>query len=251
MRRDIVAEWILGQVMTNDRAAAIIGDFSESNTQAGAFKFWMSVAGLVLASTWSWIVALAIGVYLAGSSVWFLNEIWLGQDLHYGYNPLWSKCFDALAVTATILLVLAPYVAVRYALKDKVTRTTFAFLALVLLTIFFSRQYVVLSLCVVAVVMGLVGSLWTSERRRGLAVVVATAAAGFLSSPLANWLVSLVHHPAFGCELQGCIINTTTPALAVSKLIVAIPIVLLCTFLHARLFESDPRRTQSGERLCA
>ena len=254
MHRDTVAEWILGQVMTDDRAAAIAGDLSESKAQAGAFRFWGAIAGIVLVSTWTWIVALALGIYLASTSVWLLNNELLGQALS-GWDlgphslhltPLGFKFLNELAPLSTILLLPAPYVVIRYGLKDKLTRVVLGSLFLTLGTTCF-WWLPGAPVCAAAGVACIVVCLWTRARRRALGIAVSAVAAGLLWSPVAVWLVSLVHHPLFGCELQGCV--EQTPALAVSQAFLAVPVVLVCTFMHKRLIKDDAPESEETPAL--
>lgn len=256
MRKDAVAEWILGQVMNRSRAVAIMGDLSEANFAPNGCKFWFSIAGIVLASTWTWIVALAIGVLLAGWSVVFLNDQLIGQAISgwdlgphrphpFFMTPLWLTCLNGLAQLSTVLLLLSPYVVIRYGLKDKLTRVLLSSLVFIFGTTCLWWLPAALPICVTSGVAGIVACVWTRERRRALGIAFAVAVAGLLTSPVAAWLISLVHRPAFGCELQGCLAQT--PALDASQLFLAIPVAVVCTFLHARLLESDPPYVQSAD----
>lgn len=256
MRRDTVAEWILGQVMTKGRAAAIVGDLSEADAPTCAFKFWLSIMGIVFASAWTWLIALAAGIYVAAWSVVFFNELLFGQGVScmFGNTPLADAgVMKALPLTkaGTLLLIVSPYAMVRHGLKDRVTRLMVAWLILIVVTIYSGWRPVVFSVCVATAAASIIACLWTKERRRASSVILLTAAAGFLLAPVASWLVSLVHHPAFGCELQGCVLGTPTPALGVAQVLLALPVVLVWTFLQARLLENDPPRAQSEERLYA
>jgi hypothetical protein len=247
MRREKLAEGILGSVMSPSRASAIVGDLSEVNAPKSAARFWLCVAGIVLSSSWTWIVALAAGIYLAAWSVVFLNGVLLGQALQavlgwdpprsHFYTSLWIKSPDGLAQLSTLLLLLVPYVVIRYGLKDKLTRVLLGSLVLIFGTTCLWRLPAALATCVATGMVGIVACLWTSERRRALGITASVAAAGFLSAPVADWLISLVHHPAFGCELQGCIAQTAP--LDASQMFLAVPMVLLCTLMHKQLIRRD------------
>lgn len=138
-----------------------------------------------------------------------------------------------------------PTVAIRYGLKDKLTRVLLGSLVLIFGTTCLWWLPAALPICVTAGVAGIVACLWTRERRRALGIAFSAAAAGLLSSPVAAWLISLVHHPALGCELQGCVAQT--PALDASQLFLAVPVVLVCTLMHKRLLEND--RPEVSQRL--
>jgi hypothetical protein len=251
MRRGKWAEGILTCVMSGSRASAIVGDLSETTTPKSAARFWLCIVGIVLSSSWMWIFALAVGIYLAAWSVVFLNIQLIGQAIagwdlgpHPLYmTPLWLKCLDGLAQLSTILLLLGPYVVIRYGLKDKLTRVLLGSLAFIFGTTCLWWLPGALAICVAAAAAGIVACFWTSERRRALGITVLVAVAGLFSAPVAAWLISLVHHPALGCELQGCVDQTA--ALNMSQLFLAVPIVLVCTVMHKQLLEKDMAETAS------
>lgn len=255
MRRETVGEWILRSAMTHDRAATIIGDFSEADVPQSQLKFWLCIAGILLAATWTWIVALAIGVYLATWSVDFLNGQLFGQALSawdlgphpLRMTPLGLQCLDGLARFSTLLLLLAPYVVTRYGIRDKLTRVLVGSLVLIFGTTCLWWLPGGLAICTAAGVIGIVACAWTRARRRALGITVSAALAGAYSSPVASWLVSLVHHPAFGCELRGCV--GQTPALAASQLFLAAPVALVCTLMYGRLMEHDTRQSDETPEL--
>ena len=263
MRRENLAERILQQVMANDRAAAIVGDLSEEKRRRSAIAFWMSIMGIVLASTWTWLIALAAGIYLAAWSVVFFNGLLFGQSMSHVFFvldvmqtgssatdpvPQWLTSapifflLDSLAKVGTLILIVSPYTVIRYGLKDKVTRLTVVWLVLIIGMISFALKPVVFVVCIAAAVASIVACLWTSGGRRAFAVVAITVVAGASSWPIVDWLVSLVHHPAFGCELQGCVMNANpllgqSPALTASQLCLAVPVILVCTLVHDRLID--------------
>jgi hypothetical protein len=53
MRSERVAEWILSQVLSPNRAASTVGDWMEDAAERGAVWFWSSVFRTVLLRVWS------------------------------------------------------------------------------------------------------------------------------------------------------------------------------------------------------
>ncbi len=52
-----IAEWIVGRFTSGKRAASIVGDLLELESQNGALWFWLSLARVVLALAWRWPLA--------------------------------------------------------------------------------------------------------------------------------------------------------------------------------------------------
>ncbi len=80
MHKAEVAEWVLSLVVSQERAAAIVGDLMESDESSGRVSFWCQIARTVVSMLWNGI---------AGNPRWMLGLAFRGMLVEFGLTFLY------------------------------------------------------------------------------------------------------------------------------------------------------------------
>ncbi|MGA2438247.1 MAG: hypothetical protein ABSF57_07010 [Acidobacteriaceae bacterium] len=140
MPKTPIAEWLLARITDPTRAAAIMGDLTEMAGTRGLLWFWTAYARTLISLGWRTPVALLV-TYAYLHSIWVLRTIqssmhWLFRWVPYAHPayqpPVWWFYLRPLWSLLTGLYFLAPFLLVRFGLRDRLTRLASALLLLVL-----------------------------------------------------------------------------------------------------------------------
>ncbi len=172
MRSASWAEWLIARFTEPANASSIVGDFIEAPARSGCFWFWVSVSGVIVSLAcrrWiGFVAAIYLGLYAAGR---LQTPIWGMRSAHRP-PPSWMPIFAVLYGLGIVLWIAAPYVALRYGLRDKFVQVVLGFVGLVTLVIFYWWISGVAASCVLAGLVLIAASLASSERRRSLLALV-------------------------------------------------------------------------------
>jgi hypothetical protein len=181
MRSASFAEWIIARFTTHARAASIVGDLLEAVPEKGKLWFWLSTAHVVVSLTWRHALALAVAFYLfTHTGVRATASVATAADLARVYAPPTFKMLFYIYFLSSIGFFLrlgAPYMAIRYGLKDTFVRHILG--AWVLVTVVCRYGYKsprIEIACAALAVCGIVYSALSAQRRKGfLALACAIA----------------------------------------------------------------------------
>jgi len=174
------AEWLLASLATPDRAAAIMGDLTEMAATRGRLWLWMAYARSLVAVAWrtpaavvaaivsvkylrrSGLPRLLYAIHLYGisfnnSRLWFQHRSHLAHLAHFSW-------IVSLGVVFT-LWILLPYVAIRFGLRNPLTRLA-GILFLFAVPVYTFRPQIYTStglICALIVVAALASALWRKQ----------------------------------------------------------------------------------------
>jgi hypothetical protein len=190
-----IAEWIVARFTSEKRAASIVGDLQELKPQKGSFWFWLSASQIVIALVWRRPLAF-IAAFYAGA--WAFGGFQMAiVGVHAQHRPPqypWVPVFMVLSATATFLLFLLVYAAIRYGFHDQVTQFALALTASAATVIYYWWQPTVLIAGIVLSVVSVVVSMFSSERRRAALVLLGAVVVGSGGGLLALYLGSAYQH---------------------------------------------------------
>jgi hypothetical protein len=178
-----IAEWMLRRVTTRDRAASIMGDLVELKSQQGPIQFWLSIAGVLFSTAWSWPLAFLAAFYGANWTFSGLQKAAFGIpfDSPHRASLTWEPVLNVLLAIGTILSMIAIYTTIRYGLRDRMAQVTLASAGITSLIVCLWWQPYVLTVCIVLSLAGIVISLRNPEIRKAALATVVTVVAGFAS----------------------------------------------------------------------
>lgn len=195
MRTASTAEWILCRVTTQQRAASIVGDLVELESRKGLLWFWLSVAGVAFSLIWRPLLAFIAALY---SGAWtfsgFVMAIVGVNAQHRPPEYPWMPVFNVLIFIGSTLWAVSFYAAIRYGFRDRATQMAFVWAGLVTTVIYFWWQPVVLGLCIAAVVLVAVLSLFDTSYGKSSLLVLAFAAFGATARFLAIFPAMAYQH---------------------------------------------------------
>lgn len=229
MTQASLAERLLRCVTTRDRASELVGDLLES-CPAGRLRFWLMIAGLLIAVSWrtpvSFLFALLAGV---GSLIPFLKVVqylMISQRLNTPWVSMASRYNDV----GLLLWMVAAFCLLRFGLRDQLSLTSLALSSLASTTVCLSwlaNARVPLLMLTIGVFLFLMAS---EIKRRALIIALASLPPGILLNPRLNPMLSRAElflyrglHPHF-------IIPITLELLLGPALVLA-----TCFYLHQRL----------------
>jgi len=123
MCRDSIAEWILRQVTSRQRACAIVGDLLEGEHQKGRLWFWLSVGRIAISLFWRRPVAFISALYV-GSWTLFAFDM-ATHGIHTRHRPPdypWGTVFEFIGYFTSGLCAIALYAAIRYGIWQRSTQ---------------------------------------------------------------------------------------------------------------------------------
>jgi hypothetical protein len=233
MQKSSTAERILGCCAGSARAAAIMGDLTEMKATRGTLWFWTAFARTLFSLTWRIILALFVAEVaremifnLAGLYFRSTPESWRTNDGHHLLNaggPMMA------CILSTLWFVL-PFAAVRFGLRDRFVRLTFA-IALGTTVAFLFIPWASASIALATVALA-AAALLSQRWRASLVVLAGTGTAGLATFLAAAALKGLVHPHSF----LGGIVFTNGAMLGFQGSLLVIAIA--GSRLHRRLLES-------------
>jgi hypothetical protein len=195
MRSASIPEWIVGRFTSGKRAACIVGDLLELESQNGALWFWLSLAQVVLALAWRRPLAFVAAFY---AGAWAIGGFQMAiAGVHAQHRPPeypWMPVFMMLCATATILLFLLVYAAIRYGFRDRVTQLALAFTGLATAVIYFWWLRAILVACIALSIYVVAASILSGERRRAAMVLLVVLVVGFGGGLPAMYLATQYQH---------------------------------------------------------
>ena len=224
------AEWILKRAAGRDRGTVIYGDLTELAATRGAAWFWFAYARTLLSLTWRTLAAFAIATYVYLRFPWITRVIQSSMDWLFrwvpiiGGNiyppPLWWWHLTPLIVLLFGVPVLAPFLLVRFGLRDRLTQLASVFLLLSLAR-YSDRALVFLptpAITAAAIVVALCLRKW----RRPMFVLALSLAPSWA---LFYWRL-FVHHPGHRAPWAIHMLSGYRSLLVM---------IVLCLWLHSRL----------------
>jgi hypothetical protein len=188
-----IAEWMLRRVTTRDRAASIMGDLVEAKSQQGPIQFWLSIAGVLFSTAWSWPLAYLAAFYGANWTFSGLQMSAFGMpfDSPHRASLTWQPALNVLLGIGTILSMTGIYTTIRYGLRDRMAQVALASAGIASLIVCYWWQPYVLIVCIGLSLAGIFISLRNLELRRAVLPTLVTLVAGFASVFLMMYLESL------------------------------------------------------------
>jgi hypothetical protein len=114
MLRSFNAEWLLARFVGHQQSAALMGDLLEQRTERGAWWFWRSFSGLLLAAAWRPLVGFIAAVVVSAVASSRLMTSTIGM---WSTAPLQTTMFVAMASW-----FVAVYSGVRYGARDALSQ---------------------------------------------------------------------------------------------------------------------------------
>jgi hypothetical protein len=190
-----IGEWVVARVSNKKQATSIVGDLLELEPQKGPLWFWLSLAGVVVSLAWRRSLAFvaAVCAYFVAFGGSFLMS-WLRIPLHSIPDGAWRIVFAVFFLAANFLWFLLVYAAIRYGVRDSVTRIALAFALLISAGVYSWSRPAVLATSVVFAICLVAASLWSVQRRRAALVVLAVLMAGYATFLLTGSLIALYEH---------------------------------------------------------
>jgi hypothetical protein len=195
MHSDSMAEWIVGQFTSENRAAAIVGDLLELKPRKGPLWFWLSLARVVLALAWRRPLAFVVAFYAAGWAFGAFQMAIFG--IHAQHRPPehpWIPVFSVLSAAAIILLFVLVYAAICYGFRDRVTQLALALTSSATAVIYYWWLPAILMACITLSICAVVVSILSSEYCRAALVLLAAVVVGFGGGLLTMYLGAQYQH---------------------------------------------------------
>lgn len=172
MRSASFAEWILARFTTRERAASMIGDLLEAVPQKGKLWFWLSVARVLISLTWRRPLAYVVSYGVA--FCWFRAFQFSVVGVHpmYRVPAIWIVPFRYVTLVSACASAGWAYTATRFGFRDLFVRYLIAVSVLTVAVTFFGRLPVVAYACGLLGVCGVIYSVTSAERRKGLLAVL-------------------------------------------------------------------------------
>jgi hypothetical protein len=201
MPKTTPSESLLALITGPERAAAIVGDLVELSASRGRLWFWTAYTRTLVALTWRIVLAL----FVAEAGREFMFNL---ANLYFHVTPaawrttqaphLLNSMGPPLACIMSTLWFVVPFAAVRYGLRDRFVRLTFAVAAGTTVAFLFIPYA---SLLLATATLTLAAAAFLSNTwRKPLEVLAWTAGAGFLTIAAADAL-RLRYHPMGQAEL--------------------------------------------------
>ena len=224
-------ESLLALVAGRTRAAAIMGDLTEMATTRGRLWFFAAYARTLFSLTWRIVLAL----FIADLGREFIFNL---ANLYFHVTPptwrttngpyLLSHMGPFFACILSTLWFVLPFAAVRYGLRDRFVRLTFA-VALGTTVAFLFIPWASFTFAAATLALA-AATLLSKTWRKPLGILIATGITGVLAIALINGLgIHQRHHPgsrALAGYLSMLSFQTGLLTLA-----------FLCSRLHRRLLE--------------
>jgi hypothetical protein len=232
------AEWLIARFTNKEVASSMAGDLLEEAAEGGRGWFWGSVAGIVL---WlnrrrllAFFVALECSHFLRGLPMPVFAVV-TGRLPAPQPRETWFSLFAVLGWIAMLSWVAAPYLMVRYGVRDRFAQLALG-VSLLVTTADMSWQRPAIAIACIAVAAAiLIGSaLFARWRGPSLAVVIAVLVgyAGFQVVVDLAWRFLNLAPPSVTLSAY---VNDLVPVCAAATLTVA------CGWLHSILTRQDHR----------
>lgn len=176
MRSVAMTEWVLAKFTGKQHAAAMMGDLLEQRDQKGAWWFWRSLIGALLALAWRPVLGFVITVYASD---------WAFKIMATQGRGMWATTgLVGWLSVGQIAWFIAVYSGVRYGVRDALAQMAGAVAFLAATAIFLSRNEWAYRICAILAICLMMAC---STARRGR-----RAAMAFVGSGLAFLVVSLL-----------------------------------------------------------
>lgn len=187
MRNASAAEWMVSRFTSKERAASIVGDFVELESQKGAAWFWLSVAGVLLSLCWRRSLGLVAVLYMSGWTYAHFQMMLFG--IHSRHHPMevWVEALLMLAFVGILLWMILIYGAISHGVRDRATQMSFLWTVLMTSIILFWLKPTVLAACLALGLILAWSSMSNLENRRAMLVLTVTTAAGVVSGFVAAY----------------------------------------------------------------
>ena len=202
MPKTTPTEWLLARLTTPDRASAILGDLAEMAATRG--RLWFAAAYLRTLFSLTWRIVLALFIADIGREVIFdLFHLYIGhtpaawRNATGSWLDLLNSSGPLLACIMSTLWFVLPFAVIRYGLRDRFVRLTFA-VAVGTTLAFLCIPWASLA-CAAATLVLAAAAFTSSIWRKPFEVLAWTGAAGILTIAAAD-AFRLSFHPQPGIE---------------------------------------------------
>jgi len=252
MHNASVAEWIVARFTTRKRAASIVGDLLELQSQKGPLWFWLSLARVALALAWRRQLA-SVAAFMFGA--WACAGLQVTESM--GTGALVSGQLPWMNLFWTLLYILwfvAVYTTIRYGLRDRVAQLALALTLVTIPVVRYGPQRGILTACTGLSLCIVLASLLTRERRRAALVPLGVAVVGFGAGMPAMYLADqyrrfIVPMPRTVAEIQQGV--QAHPSIAWMYLSMILATVWMmaaaCSRIHDRLMRNPSPDSEATE----
>jgi hypothetical protein len=177
------AEWLIARFTDPSRAASIVGDLLEAATEQGTLWFWLSAVEIVLSLTWRRLVAFVVAFLFLSSLRALPMPVY--APLH-GIPPVheptesWWPFFAFIGRFGMLLWIVAPYLAVRYGLRDRFSQLAMALCVPLTTAIFYWWRPGVVATCIALTLSIVVYSAALAQWRRSFVALALSLVFGVL-----------------------------------------------------------------------
>jgi len=182
MPNAVCAEWLIARFTDRRRAAAAVGDLLEVAAEQGPLWFWSSVAGIVLSLTWRRLVALLAAFLCLSLLRTFPMPVLAplhGIPTAHKVPENWRPFFVTLDKFGMLLWIAAPYAAICYGFRDKLSQLLLVASAIATTIIFYWWIPAVASTAFALGIGVLIFSVAAAKPRRALLAVGVALGVGF------------------------------------------------------------------------
>lgn len=168
MRSAAIAEWLLAHCTDRLRATSIVGDLQEEAEQKGGAWFWWSVMGVALSLAVRPVSAVALACLGGGFATTAIASRVYGSFAVHAPDIFQRAWTTSLAAVLGLVWMIGCYSAVRFGIRDELTRAAIGFPLIGTVAVCFWWQPMVPLFTGIAAVTLLCGSILNPEGRKGV-----------------------------------------------------------------------------------
>jgi hypothetical protein len=247
MRSASIAEWLVGRFTSKERAASVVGDLVELQSQKGLLWFWASLIGVVVSLSWRAGLRFIASFLVYGAALLILEMVGMSHlprdSQHWPPSIRLMLTLDVSFTIGARLWMILMYTGIRYGLQDKVTRLALAWASLATVAIVFWQKPMLLLICLAAGIWMASVSISRTRYRKATLVLLGTVATGWVGDRLMGYVSMFGIHLLLRAGHKNIF-----PVIACVSLIVFWITVMTCSGLHHKLLGDKPlnKRIEEG-----
>jgi hypothetical protein len=191
MRSASIAEWMIGRFTDRSRAAWIIGDLNEVQSEKGRLWFWLSVAGILIRLGWRPLTAFVAAFYAGNWALVAFQRAAFAVPFDSPHRAwgIWETVLENLPFIGAVLWTGLLYAAIRYGIRDRLVHFVLAMTGLVSVITYYWWEPFVPEVCVALIVAIAAACMLSGKGRRNALILVLFVSIGRVSTLFCGYLV--------------------------------------------------------------